>query len=98
MSTFIWILLISVAVLLPIKAALLYWVFRDDIREYVAERRQRAIAPVCMYCHSKWTEPADEGSTRWEGDELVLVTTYVCQHCNLPFWHVERVAAAAARR
>lgn len=98
MSTLIWILLISVVILLPIKAAFLYWIFREDIREYLADRRERASTPVCMYCRSKSTELLDEGSTRWEGQELVLVTTYVCQHCQMPFWHVERVAAAAARR
>jgi hypothetical protein len=97
MTTLIWILLISVVVLLPFKAVFLYWIFRDDIREYFAERRARASTPVCMYCQSSLTQPADEGSTRWEGDELVLVTTYVCGHCHLPFWHVERVAAVPAR-
>ena len=98
MTTLIWILLLSVVLLLPLKAALLYWIFRDDIREYFAERRIRESSPVCIYCRSPWTLAADEGAPRWEGDELVLVTTYTCQECFLPFWHVERVPVAAARR
>jgi hypothetical protein len=97
-STLISVLLISVVVLLPIKAGILYFVFRDDIRAYLAQRQTKPTSPVCMYCQSQWTEMVDEGSTHWEGDELVLVTTYACQHCHLPFWHVERVPVATARR
>lgn len=98
MSLLIWIFLISVVVLLPIKAAFLYWIFRDDIREYLAERRTKASTPLCMYCGSHYTQMVDDDTTRWEGDELVLVTTYTCLDCNLPFWHVERVPATTAKR
>lgn len=99
MSTIVWIFLVSVVVLLPLKAAFLYWIFQDDIRAYLAERRgPRRRIPVCMYCHSERVEPVDDGVTRWEGDNLVLVTTYRCENCQLPFWNVERVAVATAKK
>jgi hypothetical protein len=70
----------------------LWRVFRADIQELEEEGRAPALStPVCIYCESRWTRAVDEGSTRWDGDELVLVTTYECEHCRLPFWHVERL-------
>lgn len=99
MSTLIWVFLLSVVVLLPFKAAFLYWVFRDDIRQYLAERRVPARRkPVCLYCQSESVRPVEDGVTRWEGESLVLVTTFECLHCQLPFWNVERVPVAAGGR
>lgn len=84
------ILLILVVVKLIIIGVLLGVVFKDDVSAMRVKRSEPRL-PECMYCQSVWTQPTDEGQTRWEGDELVLVTTYECQHCHLPFWHVERV-------
>jgi len=81
------------AVILPI-------VFRKDIREWRDGRRkgkQRISAPVCMYCGSRWTRARDEGRTRWDNHELVLVTAYECEHCRMPFWHVDRLATTATK-
>ncbi len=90
MQSLVVILLILVAVKFVFIAVLLGVVFKEDLRSM----RQKKAGPqpaVCMYCQSVWTRPVDEGQTRWEGDDLVLVTTYECEHCHLPFWHVERV-------
>ena len=71
---------------------LLLWMFRGDISEWRSGRGQETqVSPTCVYCESKWTAAVDEGQTRWDNDELVLSTTYECQHCHMPFWHVERV-------
>lgn len=75
---------------------LLYWVFREDIRGYFRERKQRQALPACPLCGSRYSQPVDEGTTRWDKDELVLVTTHECQHCHMPFWYVERVPVIAA--
>ncbi len=74
---------------------ILYRVFRQDIHHWWNHERKAKQAsptiPICVYCQSAWTSPVGEAQTRWEAEELVLVTTYECQHCHLPFWHVERV-------
>lgn len=96
----ITILLVLAAVKSVVFGVILYLVFRKDIKEWWVNRRNPPPVrdPVCMYCQSTWTHAVDEGQTRWEGDELVLVTTYECEHCRLPFWHVERVPVSAAGR
>jgi hypothetical protein len=91
-DSIILILLVLAAVKTLVFGGLLGWVFRDDIREWRSGRKKAPmVTPVCIYCESKWTQAVDEGQSHWENDELVLVTTYECQHCHLPFWHVERV-------
>jgi hypothetical protein len=97
----ILIFLVIAAVKTVIFGVILYKVFRQDIHHWWNEdRRQKQktpAVPTCMYCQSVWTVAVDEGSTRWDGEDLVLVTTYECQHCHLPFWHVERVPMGAAK-
>lgn len=97
MDTILLILLIVAAVKFVIFGVILFVVFRRDIDAYRgdwAESKAPAL-PACVYCQSVYIRPVDEGQTRWENDSLVLVTTYECQHCHLPFWHVERVAAGS---
>lgn len=90
-STFVVILLVGAIAHILLFGGVFYLVFRDDIHEMLRPKKKPSM-PTCMYCESKWTHPVGEGQTRWEGDdELVLVTTYECEHCRLPFWHVERV-------
>jgi hypothetical protein len=72
-------------------------VFRPDLRK-LRKKKARPDVPTCMYCQSKWTRAIDEGQTRWDNDDLVLVTTYECEHCHLPFWHVERVPTSSLKR
>jgi hypothetical protein len=94
------ILLVLIIIKSIIFSVLIWVVFRDDIKAYLAGKKsgEESTVPTCMYCQSQWTLAVDEGSTRWDGDELVLVTTFECQHCRLPFWHVERVPAALLKR
>jgi 5-methylcytosine-specific restriction endonuclease McrA len=97
----ITILLVIALVKTIVFGWIVFVVFRKDIREYFTGKRAARKAPpvpTCMYCQSKWTQPIDEGQTRWDKDELILVTTYECQHCHLPFWHVERVPTGSLRR
>ena len=99
MDSILVILLIVATVKFIVFGILLFVVFRDDIREYFSGKKPtEGKAPVCVYCESKWTVPIDEGQTRWENNDLLLVTTYECQHCHLPFWHVERVSTVSLRR
>lgn len=98
MQYIIPILMVIATIKMIVLGAFLWYVFKPDIREYREhhERQQGpAAAPSCMYCGSKYALLLDEGQTRWEGDHLVLVSSYECQHCHLPFWHVERVPAAS---
>jgi hypothetical protein len=94
------ILLVLVIVKSVIFSVLVWVVFREDIKAYFAgkKRSEASTVPTCIYCQSQWTAAVDEGSTRWDGEELILVTTYECQHCRLPFWHIERVPAAMLQR
>lgn len=91
------IILLAVAVVKFVVCSVIVWMtFRKDlIRMWQGEPPQET--PSCVYCQSKWTSPVGEGETRWEEDGLVLVTTYECQHCHLPFWHVERVPMGAVK-
>lgn len=100
MGNIVVILLIVTVALLPVKALILYAVFNREIRQWWDARRhpEPASTPACIYCRSSWTIAVDDGHPRWEDDALVLVTTYECQHCRLPFWHVERVPIGAAQR
>lgn len=96
MDEVITVLLILVVVKTIIIGIVLLVIFKPDIKQ-LRSRKASAETPPCMYCQSKWTHPADGGETRWDQDELVLVTTYECEHCHLPFWHVERVAAGSLK-
>jgi hypothetical protein len=92
MSNLIIFLLVIASLKFILFGWILWTVFRPDIEQHEAEGRTTAqVAPTCMYCESKWTHAVDEGKTRWDGEVLVLVITYECDHCKLPFWHVERV-------
>jgi hypothetical protein len=97
----ITILLVIALVKTIVFGWIVFVVFRKDIKEYFRGKRaakKPSSVPACMYCQSKWTHPIDEGQTRWDNDDLILVTTYECQHCHLPFWHVERVPTGSLRR
>lgn len=100
MDSIVTILLIIAAVKFVLFGGILYWVFRGDIRSWRAQRRRKPVptTPACVYCGSKWTHAQPEQESRWEGEELVLVTTYQCQHCEMPFWRVERVAVGRVKR
>jgi hypothetical protein len=92
LSNLIIILLIVASLKFIFFGWVLWKVFRPDIEQLEAEGRASELAtPICMYCDSRWTRAVDEGQTRWDGEDLVLVTTYECEHCSLPFWHVQRV-------
>lgn len=98
MQYIIPILMILATIKIVVLGGFLWYVFKPDIKEYRDHHeRQRgpATSPSCMYCGSKYARMVDEGQTRWEGDHLVLVSAYECQHCHLPFWHVERLPAAS---
>jgi hypothetical protein len=98
-DSIILLLLILAVVKFVVFGWLVFAVFQGDIKQYWADRKRKKLPaePVCMYCQSRWTQPSGETQTRWEDDELVLVTTYECQHCHLPFWRVERVAMGSMR-
>lgn len=101
MDSIVVLLLIVAVVHFLIAAIFLPLAFQDDIRQWRERRRQVREAPTvptCMYCGSRWTHVRDEGQTRWDADDLVLVTTHECDHCGLPFWHVERVHTTAVKR
>jgi hypothetical protein len=91
------ILLIVAAVKFVFFGFILFFVFRPDFRK-LGKRAAPPSTPICVYCESRYTVPVDEGQTRWEDDDLVLVTTYQCQHCSMPFWHVERVPMGSVKQ
>lgn len=97
MGNILIILLIVAAVKFVFFGVVLFYVFRPDLRT-IGKRKPVQTTPTCVYCQSLWTRPVDEGQTRWEDEDLVLVTTYECQHCALPFWHVERVPMGTVNR
>ena len=90
------ILLIVAAVKFVFLCIILLFVFRPELKG--ASKKKAQATATCLYCQSRSTRPVDEGQTRWENDDLVLVTTYECQHCHLPFWHVERVPVGSLKR
>lgn len=90
-STIVVILIVIAGLKFVLFGGILWPVFKDDIRAWLHGREAKAQQPSCMYCGSVYALPADEGQVRWENEQLVLVTMYECQHCRLPFWHVERV-------
>jgi hypothetical protein len=95
-SSILVILLIIAAVKFIFFGIVLFFVFRPELRN-MGKRKAVSTTPTCVYCESRWTRAVDEGQTRWEDDDLVLVTTYECQHCSLPFWHVERVSMGSVK-
>lgn len=97
MSDLLVILLIVALVKFVLFGVILYVVFKPDIKGYVSPKPKTRSQPACMYCGSLYTHRVDEGQTRWEEDSLVLVTEYECEHCKLPFWHVERVPIPTAK-
>jgi hypothetical protein len=92
MTNNFWLLIILFFVIkVVLFGPLLYLIFRDEIKDYLRARKQKSTLPRCVYCQSVWTTPVSEAEPRWDGEDLVMTTTYECQHCKLPFWHVERV-------
>ena len=82
------ILLAFKALVLVVIGAILWKVLGPELR---APRPQYGMPGVrCVYCHAT---PAlfHSEEQRWEDDELVLVRTYECRECHMPFWRIERV-------
>ncbi len=87
------IILILVAAKIFIVTVVSIIVWRVIGPEWKAQRRHYGMPGVrCIYCRAT---PAlfHSEEQKWEGDELVLVRTYECRECHMPFWKVERVAA-----
>lgn len=51
---------------------------------------------MCMYC-GEANPLVQAEDQRWEGGELVMVRTYECQSCHLPYWNVERLSAVESK-
>jgi len=99
-DSIIAILLIVAAIKFVLFGIVLYFVFRPDLRTLLRRKRPQpdvTAAPVCMYCDSQYARATGEVQTRWEGNELVLVTTFECEHCHFPLWRVERIPVGAAK-
>ncbi len=87
------ILLILVAakmIVLIVIGVLLYKVFGTELRPTKSTYPMPGVK--CVYCHFSPSLFHSE-ETRWENDDLILVKTYECRKCHLPFWKVERVPA-----
>lgn len=97
MDDIIVILLVIAAIKFVFFGIILLAVFKPNLRQFWL-RRQAPETPACIYCQSRWTRPRDEGQLRFEDDAFVLVTEYECDHCRLPFWHVERRPTKSAER
>lgn len=95
MSTIIIILIVVATVKFFLFGGILWAVFKDEIRGWL-RKPEPSWEPVCMYCGSVYTRQVDEGQMRWEDDHFVLVTMYECDHCDLPFWHVERISTGGS--
>lgn len=99
MSVYFWPLIILFFVIkVALFGPLLYLVFKDEIKTWWRERKTKSSLPRCVYCQSVWTTAVSEAEPRWDGEELVMTTTYECQHCHLPFWHVERVPVVTSSK
>lgn len=90
-------LLILAAVKFVLITVVLWVVWRPDVRKLFRKKETMRTTPVCPFCDSRWTHPVGDPETGWDGDELVLSTTYECQHCHFPIRHVERVPVGASR-
>ena len=97
MNNIILILLVVAIIKFILVAVILWFIFRREARSFFGKPEPPS-SPTCIYCRSVWTHQVGESETRWEGNELLLVTTYECQHCHFPTTHVEHVKAGAARR
>lgn len=91
MDPIILIFLIIAGVKSVIFGFILYRVFRKDIREWWAEKHQPKVVtrPICLFCQSVWTHPVGQPESRWDGNELTVITTYECEHCHFPNRFVE---------
>ena len=96
MDSIVVILLILIIVKFCIIGPLLFYIFRDEIKTW-RKAPETPTEPVCVYCQSRWTQVVDQGTPRWEGEDLVIATTYECQHCHTPFWRVERLPVGSVR-
>jgi hypothetical protein len=88
------ILIASKIVILSVTGAILWKVMGPELR---APRPKHGMPGVrCVYCHDS---PAlfHSEEQRWEDNELVLVRTYECRRCHMPFWLLERVDAVAKK-
>lgn len=86
--TIIIVFVAAKVVILAVTGVILYKVFGPELR---SPRRQEHMPGVrCVYCGAS---PAlfHSEEQRWEGNELVLVRTYECRECHMPFWRLERV-------
>ena len=76
-------------VILAVVGVILWRVLEPELRQ---PRQKHGMPGVrCVYCHSS---PAlfHSEEHKWEGEDLVLVRTFECRECHMPFWKVERVA------
>ncbi|HZT97976.1 MAG TPA: hypothetical protein VFB34_14170 [Chloroflexota bacterium] len=86
----LWVFLAAKVIVLAVTGTILYKVFAPDLK------RRKPLAEMagvkCVYCHFSPALYHSE-ETRWEADELVLVKTYECRRCHMPFWRIERLTA-----
>ncbi|GEM_PF-5892064 len=88
--TIILVFIAAKIVILAVTGVLLYKVFWPELRR---PRPQYPMPGVrCIYCRATPALLHSEDQ-RWEGDELVLVQTFECRECHMPFWRLERIHA-----
>lgn len=84
------VLIVAKIVVLSVTGAILYKVLGPELR---APKPTNPMPGVrCLYCHATPSLFHSE-ETRWEGSDLVIVRTYECRQCHMPFWRLERVKA-----
>lgn len=96
MGDILLILLVIALLKFVLFGIILLLVFKPDFKKMW--RGREVAIPTCLYCGSKYTHALEESQTRWEEDALVLVTTFECDHCHLPFWNVERIPLPTGKR
>jgi integral membrane sensor domain MASE1 len=102
MDSIILILLVVAAIKFVVFGVILFFVFRPELPSLQRWKRSKTapvdVTPTCVYCQSRYSRPTGEVETRWEGEELVLVTTFECEHCHFPLWRVERIPVGMLKR
>lgn len=81
-------------VILTVTGVILWKVMGSELR---SPRQTYGMPGVrCVYCHDTPSILHGE-EERWEENELVMVRTFECRRCHMPFWQIERVKTVSKR-
>ncbi len=93
MSLELGLLVVAGAVVLFLGILFVYAIVSPGGRVGIAPPAAARLGRSCVYCRSTQTRRIGPRTPRYDDHGFVLVTSYECTRCGLPFWSIDRSPA-----